>query len=53
MLVEYFDVVIPVYVSLMVILVCISGGIAYSMWVTRGSAGNAAGPKEKGGANVL
>ncbi|HEY4108455.1 TerC/Alx family metal homeostasis membrane protein [Puia sp.] len=33
MLVEYFDVVIPVYVSLLVILVCISGGILYSLWV--------------------
>jgi len=35
MLVEYFDIVIPVYVSLLVILVCISAGIAYSMWSTR------------------
>jgi tellurite resistance protein TerC len=35
MLVEYFDIVIPVYVSLLVILVCISGGIGYSMWSTR------------------
>jgi tellurite resistance protein TerC len=32
MLVEYFDVVIPVYVSLLVILVCIAGGILYSLW---------------------
>jgi tellurite resistance protein TerC len=32
MLVEYFDIVIPVYVSLLVILVCISGGILYSLW---------------------
>ncbi|HXB08506.1 MAG TPA: TerC/Alx family metal homeostasis membrane protein [Puia sp.] len=68
MLVEYFDIVIPVYVSLLVILGCISGGIGYSMWTTRGSAGDVAGneplakpgtpaapanPKEKGGSNVL
>ncbi|HXO76874.1 MAG TPA: TerC/Alx family metal homeostasis membrane protein [Puia sp.] len=43
MLVEYFDVIIPVYVSLLVILVCISGGIAYSMWVTRNVARNTGG----------
>jgi len=35
MLVEYFDVVIPVYVSLLVILFCISGGILYSLWVNK------------------
>ena len=35
MLVEYFDVVIPVYVSLLVILVCIAGGILYSLWVNK------------------
>jgi len=35
MLVEYFDIVIPVYVSLLVILVCISGGIVYSIWSNR------------------
>jgi tellurite resistance protein TerC len=35
MLIEYFDVVIPVYVSLLVILVCIAGGIFYSLWVNR------------------
>lgn len=35
MLVEYFNFVIPVYVSLMVILVCIAGGIAYSIWLSR------------------
>jgi tellurite resistance protein TerC len=35
MLVEYFDIIIPVYVSLLVILVCISAGIGYSMWSTR------------------
>ena len=40
MLVEYFNVIIPVYVSLLVILVCISGGIVYSMWVTRKKGGN-------------
>lgn len=32
MLVEYFRVEIPVYVSLLVILACIAGGIGYSMW---------------------
>lgn len=35
MLVEYFDIVIPVYISLLVILVCITGGIVYSMWTSR------------------
>lgn len=35
MLIEYFDVVLPVYVSLLVILVCISGGIGYSLWSNR------------------
>src|SRR5579859_2795342 len=35
MLVEYFDIVIPVYVSLLVILVCIAGGILYSIWSNR------------------
>ncbi|MBS1661368.1 MAG: TerC/Alx family metal homeostasis membrane protein [Bacteroidetes bacterium] len=35
MLVEYFDIVIPVYVSLLVIVVCIAAGIGYSMWITR------------------
>ncbi len=39
MLVEYFDVQIPVYISLLVILVCIAGGIAYSMWVNRKKGG--------------
>jgi tellurite resistance protein TerC len=32
MLIEYFDIVLPVYVSLLVILVCIAGGILYSLW---------------------
>lgn len=35
MLVEYFDILIPVYVSLLVILVCIAGGIIYSIWSNR------------------
>jgi tellurite resistance protein TerC len=35
MLVEFFDVEIPVFVCLMVILVCIAGGIFYSKWVSR------------------
>ena len=34
MLVEYFDIDIPVYISLLVILVCISGGIGYSMYAS-------------------
>lgn len=35
MLVEYFDVEIPVFLSLLVILGCISGGIGYSLWSGR------------------
>jgi tellurite resistance protein TerC len=35
MLVEYFDVVIPTFVCLLVILVCISGGIGYSIFDRR------------------
>jgi tellurite resistance protein TerC len=35
MLVEYFDVVIPVFVCLLVILVCIAGGIGYSIFDRR------------------
>jgi tellurite resistance protein TerC len=35
MLVEFFDIEIPVYVCLLVILVCIAGGIFYSKWVNR------------------
>jgi tellurite resistance protein TerC len=41
MLVEYFDIIVPVWVSLLVILVCISGGIVYSMWTTRNKGGGA------------
>ncbi len=40
MLVEYFNIVLPVYVSLLVILVCISGGIGYSMWSSRRESSN-------------
>lgn len=43
MLVEIFEIHIPVYVSLGVILLCITGGILYSMYVTRSGSG----PKEK------
>jgi len=43
MLVEYFDIDIPVYVSLLVILACISSGIGYSMWTS----------KRKGGSDAL
>ena len=35
MLVEFFDIEIPVYICLLVILVCIAGGIFYSKWVSR------------------
>jgi tellurite resistance protein TerC len=35
MLVEYFDVIVPVFVCLLVILVCISGGIGYSIFDRR------------------
>lgn len=35
MLVEFFDVEIPVYLSLLVILGCIAGGIVYSLVVAR------------------
>jgi tellurite resistance protein TerC len=35
MLVEFFDVEIPVFVCLLVILVCISGGIGYSIFYRR------------------
>ena len=40
MLVEFFDVEIPVYVSLLVILACISGGIVYSLWASGRRSGN-------------
>jgi tellurite resistance protein TerC len=40
MLVEFFDILIPVYVCLLVILVCIAGGIAYSVWLGRHKGGN-------------
>lgn len=42
MLVEFFDVEIPVYISLLVILACIAGGIGYSVW----SAGRASKNKD-------
>ena len=35
MLVEFFDILIPVYVCLLVIVVCIAGGIGYSKWIAR------------------
>ncbi|MGZ3959081.1 MAG: TerC family protein, partial [Flavisolibacter sp.] len=31
MLVEYFDIIVPVYISLMVIVICLVGSIIYSM----------------------
>jgi len=40
MLVEIFNIHIPVYASLGVILLCITGGILYSMYVTRADAGS-------------
>ena len=39
MLVEFFDVEISVYLSLLVIVVCISGGILYSVWDARRKSG--------------
>lgn len=55
MLVEYFNIVIPVYVSLLVILICISGGIGYSMWTTRNVVRKASQLKDeqKGGEHGL
>lgn len=35
MLVEFFDIEIPVFVCLLVIMLCIAGGILYSKWVNR------------------
>jgi tellurite resistance protein TerC len=35
MLVEFFDIEIPVYICLLVILVCIAAGIGYSKWIAR------------------
>src|SRR6185312_6711342 len=35
MLVEFFNIEVPVFVCLLVILVCIAGGIFYSKWVSR------------------
>ncbi|HWB92594.1 MAG TPA: TerC/Alx family metal homeostasis membrane protein [Puia sp.] len=35
MLVEFFDIEIPVFICLLVILLCIAGGILYSKWVSR------------------
>src|SRR6201996_7521953 len=39
MLVEYFNIEIPVYICLLVILLCISGGIGYSLWDKRRKGG--------------
>jgi tellurite resistance protein TerC len=39
MLVEFFHVEIPVYLSLLVILACIAGGIGYSIWDARRQPG--------------
>lgn len=52
MLVEYFDVEIPVFISLLVILGCIAGGIGYSLWAGRRRAdgkGTGGGGNEKNG----
>jgi tellurite resistance protein TerC len=40
MLVEFFDVEIPVFVALLVILVCIAGGIGYSIFDRRRKSNN-------------
>ena len=39
MLVEYFDIVIPVYISLLVILGCLAAGIGYSIWKRKSKNG--------------
>jgi len=43
MLVEFFDIEIPVYICLLVILFCIAGGIFYSMLVARSKKGRGDG----------
>ena len=35
MLVEYFDIHVPIMVSLMMIVICLGGSIAYSLEITR------------------
>ncbi|HEY9364048.1 MAG TPA: DUF475 domain-containing protein, partial [Chitinophagaceae bacterium] len=35
MLVDYFDIHVPIYISLMVIVICLSGSIAYSLQVVK------------------
>ena len=35
MLVEYFNIHVPIYVSLMMIVICLGGSIAYSIQVTK------------------
>jgi tellurite resistance protein TerC len=35
MLVEYFNIHVPIYISLMMIVVCLGGSVAYSMQVTK------------------
>jgi len=35
MLVEYFDIHVPIYISLMMIVICLGGSIAYSIQVTK------------------
>jgi tellurite resistance protein TerC len=49
MLAEFFDVYLPVWVSLLVILVCIAGSIAYSMVTTKGPAKEGRGSDRGGG----
>lgn len=47
MLVEFFDIHVPVYVSLLVILVCIAASIVYSISVETQRASSATGKEEE------
>lgn len=40
MLVEYFDIHVPIYVSLMMIVICLGGSIVYSVQVTKRNSKN-------------
>ena len=40
MLVEYFNIHVPIYISLMMIVICLGGSVAYSMQVTKRNSKN-------------
>ena len=40
MLVEYFDIHVPIYISLMMIVICLGGSIVYSIQVTKRNSKN-------------